>query len=452
VTSNLIVELEIEMSRPNMIPCASCGLENNILSRKQKPEFICFNCGAGLQQALELYDNPPIEETENTDTHKKPQPPQSSAKVSNQQSSPKIFRQGGHKTSVESIYTYKVRKLRYANESMVGRKEITIDFNSGILSLTDSGGLLGDEHKFSYYIHECTFHIYGYGQDCSIYLVTPDYPKIKPNWEMDYYEGQRAQKLVSMLEQHSKKQKENQLTGVFATTAKGDSSTWKYLKTSISRVYYSISFWNNIEDLSSSFECKVQLVGNSIVFIKDNSTIISENSWHTDRLYPNTQAEEITVKLSQVKAHYLKIDVLASKLHLKGDFENIFPGCLEISFAIGLELWIIDEIMKLINADPAITIYSPSELKEKYKNDRAIIEAEKAVIEAEKERLSKICKQCGGDLLIDQSYHDKTKAIINTAKVVAKGATLLAGGGMNGPLKWSQGSERFICEKCGNIT
>ncbi len=353
---------------------------------------------------------------------------------------------------MENIYTLKVRKLRYANESLTGRKEITIDFNSGILTLTDSGGIFGDEHKFTYEINECTFHIYGYNQDCSIYLVTPDYPKIKPNWEMVFHEGQRAQKLVSMLEQHSKKQKENQLNGVFASNAKGDSSTWEYQKTCISRVYYSISFWNNIEDLSCSFECKVQLVGNSIVFIKDNSTIISENSWHTDRLYPNTQAEEITVNLSQIKAHYLKIDKLNSYLHLKGDFENIFPGCLEISFAIGLELWIIDEIMKLINADPSITTYSPSELKEKYKNDRAIIEAEKAVIEAEKERLSKICKQCGGDLLIDQSYHDKTKAIINTAKVVAKGATLLAGGGMNSPLKLSQGAQRLKCQDCGQTT
>ncbi len=45
------------MSRPNMIPCASCGLENNILSRKQQKEFNCFNCGADLQLAIEKYDH-----------------------------------------------------------------------------------------------------------------------------------------------------------------------------------------------------------------------------------------------------------------------------------------------------------------------------------------------------------------------------------------------------------
>ena len=44
------------MSRPNMIPCASCGLENNILSRKQEEEFNCFNCGADLQLAIQNYD------------------------------------------------------------------------------------------------------------------------------------------------------------------------------------------------------------------------------------------------------------------------------------------------------------------------------------------------------------------------------------------------------------
>ena len=44
------------MSRPNIIPCASCGLENNILSRKQAKEFNCFNCGADLQLAIQNYD------------------------------------------------------------------------------------------------------------------------------------------------------------------------------------------------------------------------------------------------------------------------------------------------------------------------------------------------------------------------------------------------------------
>jgi hypothetical protein len=79
-----------------MLPCASCGFENNILARKQKPEFICFNCGGDLQKALDLYDNPPAEE-DNLDNKEKPQPEKKSAKVSNQLSSPKLFERSGHK-------------------------------------------------------------------------------------------------------------------------------------------------------------------------------------------------------------------------------------------------------------------------------------------------------------------------------------------------------------------
>ncbi|ODS30362.1 MAG: hypothetical protein SCARUB_04521 [Candidatus Scalindua rubra] len=44
------------MNRPNMIPCASCGVRNNILSRQQEKEFTCYNCGEDLQKAIEKYD------------------------------------------------------------------------------------------------------------------------------------------------------------------------------------------------------------------------------------------------------------------------------------------------------------------------------------------------------------------------------------------------------------
>jgi len=43
------------VNNPNLIPCASCGLENNVLSRQQEIEFTCFNCGADLHIALEKY-------------------------------------------------------------------------------------------------------------------------------------------------------------------------------------------------------------------------------------------------------------------------------------------------------------------------------------------------------------------------------------------------------------
>lgn len=44
------------MSRQNMIPCPSCGIDNNILSRKQQKELTCFNCGSDLKLAIEKYD------------------------------------------------------------------------------------------------------------------------------------------------------------------------------------------------------------------------------------------------------------------------------------------------------------------------------------------------------------------------------------------------------------
>ena len=64
------------MNRPNMISCASCGIENNILSRKKGKEFTCFDCGADLQLAIEKYDssekfvetNPDLTQAEKSET------------------------------------------------------------------------------------------------------------------------------------------------------------------------------------------------------------------------------------------------------------------------------------------------------------------------------------------------------------------------------------------------
>lgn len=49
-----------------MIPCVKCGKENNILSRRQSPEFICWNCSADLEEAIAEWNSKNPDNKNNT--------------------------------------------------------------------------------------------------------------------------------------------------------------------------------------------------------------------------------------------------------------------------------------------------------------------------------------------------------------------------------------------------
>ena len=358
---------------------------------------------------------------------------------------------------MKNNYRQKIRTLGHIDHSKVGKKEIFFDFNHGDITITDSGGFFGKSLTYTYHINECTLYImegvmsmYGAehkggwkaGKYINFYdfcLITPDFPKIKPDWQIMSHDDPNKEDVADLIKKINNHHTQSDLK--------------------FSNVCYTVEFWNEEKSQSFDNDVWIRITQKSIIFKKAtiNGKPISEEGWfgftekedYSDGSKTSTKNDEFFINFDQISSYNLVDDKHNDErsvqiLFLKGDFNNIQPGCKVISIPVGTEPWIIDKIMKHIK-NTSIQEFSPIEFRNKWD----VAEANK---KKEEERLSKICKHCGGELAIDHDYQDKTKALANTAKVIVKGATLLAGGGVNSPFQVSQGTQRLKCEDCGQTT